>query len=373
MENEDYSSKDGALSLTVHQATPIPLDISLSCGPGELLAIVGPSGGGKSTLLRTIAGLLTPASGRIVCAGETWLDTEAGITVAVHNRKTGFVFQSFALFPHMTARSNVEEALDCDAGPERRRQADDLLARVHLAGLEERRPAELSGGQQQRVAVARALAREPNVILLDEPFSSVDEVTRKKLQGELLSLRQTLNAPILLVTHSLEEATLLADRLCLVHHGKSLQIGRTEDVLNSPNSSQAARLIGHRNIFTGRILEHRAEAQQTIVGWAGRRIEAALQPDFAIGSDIMWLIPASQVILHQRVRPSKGERENPISGEVVECLTAGDMTRIALKVSDESDPLALSVPAHVAARNSIAVGEQIQVSLLAKSIHFLAE
>lgn len=367
------SGKNRTLSLTLHQTTPIPLDVSLSCESGELLAIVGPSGGGKSTLLRAIAGLVTPASGRIICGGETWLDTEAGINLAAHHRKTGFVFQSFALFPHMTARGNVEEALALDAGSERRRQAEEYLARVHLAGLEERKPAELSGGQQQRVAVARALAREPNVILLDEPFSSVDEATRKKLQDELLSLRQTLNAPILFVTHSLEEATLLADRLCLLHHGKSLQTGPTDDVLNNPISSQAARLIGHRNIFEGRIIEHRPEARQTVIGWAGRHIEAGYQPEFAVGARIMWLIPASQIILHQRVRPSKGERENPISGEVIECLTAGDMVRIALKISGEVNSLSMSVPAHVAERNSIAIGEKIQVSLLAKSVHILAD
>jgi molybdate transport system ATP-binding protein len=166
---------------------------------------------------------------------------------------------------------------------------------------------------------------------------------------------------------------LLADRLCLVHHGKSLQIGPTEHVLNNPISSQAARLIGHRNIFSGRIVEHRLEVGQTILSWAGRRIEAACRPAFARGQDIMWLIPVSQVVLHQRVRPSKGERENPISGEVTGCFTVGDLTRIALKVSDVPDPLTLSVPAHVAERNSIAIGEKIQVSLLAKSIHLMAE
>ncbi|GBF25104.1 sulfate/thiosulfate import ATP-binding protein CysA [bacterium MnTg02] len=365
---------DKALAVTLRQRAPIPLDVNFTCNAGELLAIVGPSGGGKSTILRAIAGLVTPSSGRIECNGKTWLDTETGINLAAHHRSTGFVFQSFALFPHMSARANVEEALPVEASlKERRRIAEELLARVHLAGLEERKPSELSGGQQQRVAVARALAREPNVILLDEPFSAVDEATRKKLQSELLTLRQTLNVPILLVTHSLEEATLLADNICLVHHGKSLQSGPTQTVLNNPASSQAARLIGHRNIFGGEIVAQLPEAQKTMISWAGHRVEADYQPDFTTGSQIMWLVPQSGVILHQRVRPSKGERENPIAGEVIECLKAGDNTRIALCVSGETDPLALSVPTHVAERNSIRIGETIQVSLLAKAIHILPD
>lgn len=370
MESERQNLK--ALAVTLRQSAPIPLDVNFSCNAGELLAIVGPSGGGKSTILRAIAGLVTPSSGRIVCNGETWLDTETGVNLAAHHRATGFVFQSFALFPHMTARANVEEALPVDAGPDKKRQmAEELLARVHLSGLEDRKPSELSGGQQQRVAVARALAREPNAMLLDEPFSAVDEATRKKLQRELMTLQQTLNVPILLVTHSLEEATLLADKICLVHHGTSLQSGPTQTVLNNPASSQAARLIGHRNIFSGKIVAHQPEAQKTLISWAGQRIEAHYQPDFNAGSRIMWLIPQSQVILHQRVRPSKGERENPITGEVTECLKAGDNARIALSVSGETDPLALSVPTHVAERNHIRVGETIQVSLLAKAIHIL--
>ena len=175
---------DGLL-VRVRQSTPIPLDAELACPSGEVLALTGPSGGGKTTLLRLIAGLARAEDARIECGGEVWLDTGRAVNLPVRQRRVGFVFQNYALFPHMTALSNVEAALGDLSLVERRARAIELLERVHLAGLESRRPAELSGGQQQRVAVARALARDPKVLLLDEPFSAVDRATRERLYREL--------------------------------------------------------------------------------------------------------------------------------------------------------------------------------------------
>ena len=176
---------EAGLSVVLNSAAPIALDVSLECAQGELLAIIGPSGAGKSTTLRAIAGLHHPASGSVICEGETWLDTDRALDVPAHRRRVGLVFQDYALFPHMTALANVMAAMGHLPVAQRAERAVTLLARVHLAGLEERRPAELSGGQQQRVAVARALARDPAVLLLDEPFSAVDRATRRRLQVEL--------------------------------------------------------------------------------------------------------------------------------------------------------------------------------------------
>jgi molybdate transport system ATP-binding protein len=201
------------LAVRLRQTRPIPLDVALACAPGELLALVGPSGSGKSTTLRAIAGLHRTKDGLVCCGGRTWLDTGNGIDLPPHRRSVGFVFQSYALFPHMTALGNVTAALGHRPAGERETRGRELLAQVRLAGLEARRPAELSGGQQQRVAVARALAREPSVLLLDEPFSAVDRSTRERLYRELVELRRGLAIPMVLVTHDLEEAALLADRL----------------------------------------------------------------------------------------------------------------------------------------------------------------
>ncbi len=200
--------------------------------------MIGPSGSGKSTILCTIAGLYTPHEGHVSCGAAVRLDTVNNLAVPPHLRRVGLVFQSYALFPHMTALDNVVAALAHRPRTEREPQARALLRLVHLEGLEDRRPAALSGGQQQRVAVARALAREPAVLLLDEPFSAVDRRTRRRLHEELRELRGTVSVPIVLVTHDLDEAAALADRLCVLDTGDTLQTGRPADVLSAPANSR---------------------------------------------------------------------------------------------------------------------------------------
>ena len=234
-----------AAGLTVKftQDAPIALDVEFAVAPGEILALVGPSGSGKSTTLRTIAGLYAPSGGKVSCQGSVWLDGEAGISVPPRERRAGMVFQSYALFPHLTAVENVIEALgDVPAG-QRQTQARALLKRMHLDGLEDRLPAQLSGGQQQRVAVARALARRPDVLLLDEPFSAVDRVTRRRLRRELIELRRELSMPVILVTHDLDDVVRLADRMCVLNGGKILQTGTVEEVMARPASALVAELL----------------------------------------------------------------------------------------------------------------------------------
>ena len=225
------------------QAVHIPLAVAFSCDEGELLALIGPSGAGKSTTLRVIAGLYHPHEGNVTCNGSTWLDTTKGVDLPPHRRRVGLVFQNYALFPHMTALGNVTAAMGHRPVRERNERARELLALVHLEGLEHRRPADLSGGQQQRVAVARALAREPDVLLLDEPFSAVDRRTRRKLHMELNELRKSVRVPIVLVTHDIEEAAGLADRMCVIDCGETLQTGRPADLLAAPASARVANAL----------------------------------------------------------------------------------------------------------------------------------
>ncbi|MEQ8281732.1 MAG: ABC transporter ATP-binding protein [Parvibaculum sp.] len=234
---------DKGLTVRLRQDAPIPLDVAFSVAPGEAMALVGPSGSGKTTTLRAIAGLYHAAEGRIACNGATWFDSVAGLHLPARQRRAGLVFQSYALFPHLTALANVMEALGDTPRETRRAAATALLARVHLDGLEDRRPAQLSGGEQQRVAVARALARRPDVLLLDEPFSAVDRVTRRKLRRELAELRRDLPMPVVLVTHDLDDVTRLADRICVMHKGCILQSGSVSDVMARPASAEIAELL----------------------------------------------------------------------------------------------------------------------------------
>lgn len=236
--------KPVGLSISLHQADPIPLDIDLTCASGEILALVGPSGSGKSTTLRSIAGLYQPRAGRVSVGGEVWFDSETGLALPPHRRRAGMVFQNYALFPHMTALRNVMSALDHVPKAERADRAQALLDQVHLNGLDARRPAELSGGQQQRVAVARALARDPKVLLLDEPFSAVDRVTRRKLHQEIAELREQLSIPTILVTHDIDEAARLADTMVVLHGGRILQSDVPQAIMQSPATPEVMEVLG---------------------------------------------------------------------------------------------------------------------------------
>jgi molybdate transport system ATP-binding protein len=237
------SAPAAGLIARFEQHDPIPLDLELTAAHGEVLALVGPSGSGKSTTLRAIAGLHDPARGRVVCNGAVWFDSEAKIALPARRRRVGMVFQSYALFPHLTAIENVMEALGDRAPEARRSEAAALLSRMHLDGLENRRPAALSGGEQQRVAVARALARRPEVLLLDEPFSAVDRVTRRRLRRELAEMRRELPMPVILVTHDLDDVTRLADRVCVMHGGRILQTGTVAEVMQHPADAKVAELL----------------------------------------------------------------------------------------------------------------------------------
>ncbi|MDW8468435.1 MAG: ABC transporter ATP-binding protein [Burkholderiales bacterium] len=369
MSDEGSVSRAG-LEARLAQPGPIPLAAKLHCAPGEITALLGPSGSGKTTILRAIAGHYLPRSGRIAVGGRLWLDTEAGVNVAAHERRVGLVFQSYALFPHMTALENVAAALGHLPAGARAARARELLETVHLAGLEERRPAELSGGQQQRVAVARALAREPAVLLLDEPFSAVDRSTRERLYRELAEMRRRLAMPVLLVTHDLDEALMLADRVVLLHRGATIQHGAPYEVLARPASVEAARLLGLRNLFEGTVEGERDGF--TMLRWRGYLLEARHDPRFPAGARVAWVIPSTRVVLHRRDRPSRGERENPVHGVIREALVLGDMTHATLLVdSDPHAPIQFSVPTHVAQRNRLEEGGAATVSLLAEGIHLM--
>jgi molybdate transport system ATP-binding protein len=218
------------------------LDARFEAPPG-LTGLFGPSGAGKTLTLRCIAGLDRPDAGRVSLGERVLLDRAAGVDLPPRARRIGYVFQQYALFPHLGVLENVTYGLAALSVAERRERGRELLGRVGLAGYEARRPRELSGGEQQRVALARALAPGPDLLLLDEPFGALDQRVRQRLRAELLGLHESTGTPMLLVTHDLAEVRQLTSHLVLYDAGRVLRAGPTAEVLREPGSEAAAELL----------------------------------------------------------------------------------------------------------------------------------
>ncbi len=361
---------DPGISVFLSQRQKIPLQVTLQCRPGELLALTGPSGSGKTTILRAIAGLHKVPTGKVCCNGEIWQDDDTFLPA--HRRHVGLVFQHYSLFPHLTVLDNIRIALTNVPAKKQKQQAFKLLDQVHLSGLENRYPKQLSGGQKQRVAVARALARQPSVLLLDEPFSAVDQVTRRKLYRELLTLRQSLAIPIILVTHDLDESSLLADNMALLYKGEILQTGQPETLANRPDTTLVARLMDQQNVFSATVLKH--ESQRTLLKWRQTVLEVPPRPEWKPSQTVQWMIPPAGILLHRHDRPSRGEKENPLSGRIIEYFEINGQAHLRVAVEQPSSAiLTVSVPLHVAQRNQLKQDKPIRLSLLARYIHLMAE
>jgi molybdate transport system ATP-binding protein len=234
---------------------PMELDVAFSVEEGAFVSVFGPSGAGKTTLLRMLAGLTDPDGGSVRVNGETWYDGAGKFSLPARRRSIGFVFQDYALFPNMTVRGNLEFALD---GNSDRGDVDRLLEMTGLSDLEDRKPDTLSGGQRQRAALARALARRPRLLLLDEPLSALDAATRQRLQDEILRLHREFGTTALLVSHDLPEVFKLSDRVFVMERGKIVKSGPPDEVFLRDRVSGKFR-------FTGDILEIRRDEVLCIV------------------------------------------------------------------------------------------------------------
>ena len=231
-------------TVSLEQIT-VPLrafELRLSLTVGSTVALIGPSGAGKSTVLNAIAGLVDPTAGRISCNHETWVDAERGVFVPPERRRVGLVFQDYALFPHLDVRQNIEYA--------RHKSADEYLDRFGIRHLERARPGSLSGGERQRVALARALARDPEILLLDEPLSALDAHTKIEVRTELQQLLADLEIPTLLVTHDFEDAAALAGHVGVLVEGRLRQAGSPTDLVARPADAFVASFTG-ANLLQG--------------------------------------------------------------------------------------------------------------------------
>lgn len=314
--------------------------------------LLGQSGEGKTTLLRAIAGLL-PAQG------------EPFGGLPPQHRAVGYLPQGYALFPHLRAWENVAFALP--RGAQRRAQAMELLARVRLADVAEHYPAALSGGQQQRVALARALARKPQLLLLDEPSSALDAATRDEVMAELISEVHEFGLPVLAVSHDPHLAA-QADSVAVMSGRRIVQQGAPVEVLLRPGSVAVARLLGHRNLFSGRIVGHEAGAGVTLLQWEaanGAILRLPLQSELAVGQVVQWMIAPTAVRL-PALKPEHHRSDNPVVGRVESRLNLGTYFQVALRCGSER--LWLDAHSNLVRYHGLESGSEITIDLRSNSL-----
>lgn len=313
-------------------------DVSLEVGDGEYLVIIGPTGSGKTILMETVAGIYAPEEGRI------FLDGRDITREAPRNRRVCMVYQDYMLFPHLSVEENIAFGLKSrkvSAGEIEVKVAEvsELLGISHLRP---RRPGTLSGGEKQRVAIARAIVMEPSVMLLDEPLSSLDGLTRERLRRELKRIHQVYRTTIIHVTHNFEEVFSLADRVAVMNRGEIVQVGTPEEIFRRPKCEMIANFVGVENIFRGFASKSRGmteivvdglkivaaaegsggaegndgERSDEINGWEGRELFASVRPEEILISKV----------------PLKSSARNSFSGRVEEIANGGMMVKVWVDV-----------------------------------------
>ncbi len=254
------------------------LDVSFSVNQ-EILAILGPSGSGKTMTLQCIAGLLCPDEGYVKLNDKILLDSAKRINRPAQTRKVGFVFQNYALFPHLTVTQNVLYGIHHIPIKDAKIKVAELLEKMNIGKLADRYPRQLSAGQQQRVAVARALAPEPEVLLLDEPFSALDSMVKERLQLELQSLQQFYKGNILFVTHDLAEGYKLSSSMAVFESGRIVQHDEKTRVVSYPANHVVARLVGFKNLMEGTVIEATDSRILVEVPELGGNLRTSVPPD----------------------------------------------------------------------------------------------
>jgi molybdate transport system ATP-binding protein len=309
-------------------------DVDLTLDVDGVVALVGPSGAGKTTVLRAITGLTTPTSGRIAVGDTVWFDAASGANVPPERRRAGLVFQDYALFPHMTVRQNVEYA--------RRRPADEYLERFGIAHMRDARPPSLSGGERQRVALARALARDPEVLLLDEPLAALDTHTKAVVRTELQDVLWGLGIPVVLVTHDFEDAAALAGRVSVIVDGRERQSGTPGELVARPADAFVASFTG-ANLLHGEAETAEGSTRVTLANGA-----VVTTADEAHGPVVLAVYPWDITVATE---PPHDSALNVVHGEVRTISEIGNRARLTI------GPVTAEITAESLARLGIRTGQ----------------
>ena len=345
----------------------------------EVLSLLGPSGAGKTLTIAAIAGLIRPDRGTISLNSEPWFGPRTWRSP--QKRHVGLVFQDYALFPHMSVRENLEFGLfKVDAATRAKRTAS-LMRDMQLDGLEAKYPGELSGGQKQRVALARALAPRPRILLLDEPFSAVDATVRMQLMSLVREIHERHRIPIILITHAIEEAYALSDRMAVIERGRVLQIGEREAVFRRPATREVARIVGTRNVLEATVAPdsvgrgRRAGYGENAAGpGGGTRIVTdgglALET-FSIhspGARVAACIRPSRIRLCLPETPADSE-EIPVRARVERVLGVGDRFELVVAPLSEGERLEVETSLEAFSRLQPESGDIVDVAVSKAGVH----
>ena len=329
------------------RGTPAVADVSFTAPTGGITTLLGPSGSGKSTVLRVIAGLEQPDAGAILFGGEDVTNLPA------QKRGLGFVFQSYALFKHMTVRKNIAFGLGVRKvdKEQARHKVEELLKLVQLDGLGDRYPTQLSGGQRQRVAFARALAIEPKMLLLDEPFGALDAMVRVELRDWLRKFHDEQHVTTMLVTHDQEEAAEVSDHVVVMHEGNVAQVGTPREIYDKPATPFVAGFVGGANVLRGQMVDGRVSVGSMAVSVAG----GSGAPD---GASVNAYVRSHDVTL------TKADAAAPeLSVARVERMAwLGGYVKLSLKLSDGS-PMTVEMPKTEVETLALAEGDRVMANL----------
>jgi molybdate transport system ATP-binding protein len=333
-----------------HGLRSFRLALALAVG-AETVALVGPSGAGKSSVLRAVAGLLRPDRGTVSFGDEAWLDTARRVDVPPERRRVGLVFQEYALFPHLDVRRNVE------FGAEDRRSVPRLLERLRIAHLARARPRDISGGERQRVALARALARQPDVLLLDEPLSALDAHTRAAVRAELHELLRDLGLPTLLVTHDFDDAATLADRVGVLVDGRVLQLGTPGELVAAPSDPFVASFAG-ANVLVGRARAGGNGLTEVVLDAGGSVWSTEAGTGHVAVAVYPWEVSLSR-------RTPDDSAQNHVSAPIASLVSLGNRVRVRI------GPITAEVTAQSAERLGLREGEVVVASFKATGARLL--
>jgi ABC-type Fe3+/spermidine/putrescine transport system ATPase subunit len=337
--------------------TKVLRDITFDLIDGELMVLLGPSGSGKSKTLEIVAGIEEPDSGEVIINGVDVLD------VAPRKRGVGFVFQDYSLFPHKTVYENIAFGLKMRGENEVKEKVEEIAREMRVYSLLDRFPNQISGGQQQRAALARALIINPELLLFDEPLSSLDQRVREALRKTLKTIQRKHKVTTLYVTHDYVEAIALADRIAILKSGRILQTGTPDEIFYKPNSKEVAEFTGMKNIFEGEVKDSSKEGSSITFKELNIHVSREL-PKMKV---IVCIRPESIMF----VRPDRPSTfENSFEGRISEVESFGSaMQSLGVEVGESI--FYVNVPNHVVEKMGLGIGKDVKISLKKEKIHVL--